>query len=84
MTTLTLRYRKSYFVVSGPDTQPDPVQVAPRSERLVPYTASLGRPSMRSAPRTNMTDDQRRSLHHHHRGGPRDCGRDVQVVSVGT
>jgi len=22
MTTLTLRYRKGYFVVSGPDTQP--------------------------------------------------------------
>ena len=58
MTTLTLRYRKGYFVVSGPDTQ-----VAPRSERLVPYAASLGRPSMRSAPRTNMTDDQRRSVY---------------------
>ena len=49
MTTLTLRYRKGYFVVSGPDPT-DPVQVAPGSERLVPYTASLGRPSMRSGP----------------------------------
>ena len=49
MTTLALRYRKDYFVVSGPDTQPT--------------RASLGRPSMRSGPRTNMTDDQRRSVY---------------------
>ena len=63
MTTLTLRYRKGYFVVSGPDTQPTRFRYAPGSERLVPYTASLGRPSMRSAPRTNMTDDQRRSVY---------------------
>ena len=31
MTTLALRYRKDYFVESDPT---DPVQVAPRSERL--------------------------------------------------
>jgi hypothetical protein len=83
MTTLTLRYRKGYFVVSGPDTQPDPVQVAPRSERLVPYTASLGRPSMRSAPRTNMTDDQRRSVYIITIAGVLVIAA-VQVVSVGT
>jgi hypothetical protein len=45
MTTLTLRYHKGYFVVSGPDTQPTRFRYAPGSERLVPYTASLGNPS---------------------------------------
>ena len=62
MTTLTLRYRKGYFVVSGPDTQPTRFR-SRREAKLVPYTASLGRPSMRSVPRTNMTDDQRRSAY---------------------
>jgi hypothetical protein len=62
MTTLTLRYRKGYFVVSGPDTQPTRFR-SRREAKDWCYTASLGRPSIRSAPRTNMTDDQRRSVY---------------------
>ena len=35
MTTLTLRYVKGDFVVTGPDIEPGPVQDAPRGQGLV-------------------------------------------------
>jgi len=63
MTTLAHRYRKGYFVVSGPDTQPTRFRSRREAKDWEKHTASLGRPSMRSAPRTNMTDDQRRSVY---------------------
>ena len=69
MTALTLRYRKGYFVVSGPDTQPTRFRYAPGSERLVPYTASLGRPSMRSGPMhpSGCLDPHGRRMNQHDR-----------------
>jgi len=50
MTTLALRYRKGYFVVSGPDTQPTRFRSRREAKDWEKHTASLGHPSMRSAP----------------------------------